>query len=143
MVPYLSTGLNPLSKNERAQTERTLQDLETIISGGNSDTEENEKLTLVTKMFMAKPSAAMTDMGAAARGEMYMHALYDLPAWAIGEAIKRWYRGDVDGVSLEDFRWAPDSAVLRRIAATILLPYQKNIETIRQLLDAKPLDELM
>lgn len=120
-----------------------LVDLEALISEGNIETEETEKLMLVTKMFMAKPSAGMSDLGAAARGESYMMALYDLPSWCIAEAIKLWYRGDVPGFTLEDFKWAPDSAVLRRVASNILEPYKKNINEIKRVLLAKPLDEIL
>jgi hypothetical protein len=145
-IPYLSSGLHPLSENERDAAQLMLAELNELTSDGgekNNEIEEQEKLTLVVKLFLAKPSAAMTDMGAAARGEAYMLALYDLPAWAIAEAIKRWHRGDVDGFSIDEFKWAPDSAVLRRVAFDVMEPYRDNAKTIQRVLDARPLEEVL
>ena len=143
MVPYLSSGLTPLSDVERAAAEQIVADCEALIAAPSSDDEDVEKLTLLTKMFMAKPSAGMSDLGAASRGESYMVALDDLPAWAIAEAIKLWYRGDVQGFTVDDFKWTPDSAVLRKIAKGLIEPYRENIKTVQRLLEAKPLEEVL
>lgn len=142
-ISYLSAGLTPLSETEVGIAKSALANLETVLEAADDDAEDTEKMTMLTKMFMAKPSAGMTALGAAARGESYVTALYDLPAWAIEDAINRWYRGAVDGVPYEDFKWAPDTAMLRRIALSLLQPYRENAKTIRALLAAKPLAEVL
>lgn len=142
-ISYLSAGLTPLSESEVGIAKAALANIETVLEAADDEAEDDEKLALLTALFIAKPSAGMTELGAAARGKSYMIALYDLPAWAVEDAITRWYRGAVDGVPSEDFKWAPDTAMLRRIAVGLLEPYRENAKTIRLLLEAKPLAEVL
>jgi len=132
-----------LTTSERSAVEIQLKDLQTLVSGYGDEFEEQQKQTILTKLFLAKPSGPMTEIGAASRAESYMMALEDIPAWAIEAAIKRWHRGDVPGISLDEFKWAPDSAVLRKIAANMLEPYYENIRIIERVLLARPLDEVL
>jgi len=131
-----------LTESERKVAITALNDLNAITTACDDEVEDADKLTLLTKLFLAKPSAAMTGFGTAARGESYMIALEGLPVWAIEDAIKRWYRGDVSGTPQEDFKWAPDSAVLRRIANDVMQPYRDRAKDVQRVLDAKPLDEV-
>lgn len=138
---YLSEGLTPLSESEIVAARQRLADIEAIVEPANDDAEDAQKLSMLTELFISKPSAAMTATGAAVRGRSYMMALDDLPAWAIADAIKRWHRGEVDGIPREDLKWAPDTWALRQIASSLLEPYRAADQTIRALLQARPLAE--
>jgi hypothetical protein len=126
-----------------ATVENQLKDLQTLVSGYGDVFEDEQKQTILTKLFLAKPSSPMTEMGAASRAESYMMALEDIPAWAVDEAIKKWHRGEISNVSEDDLKWAPDSAVLRRIAVGMLAPYHDAIVEIERVLLAKPLEEVL
>lgn len=79
---------------------------------------EAATLVIVTKMLLALASQRTSETGAEAKGEAYMAALEDLPAWAVDEAVRGWYRGTskvLDVKQPHDFRWAPAPAVLRRL----------------------------
>lgn len=142
-TPYLPSGLTALSQSESSLVENQLKDLRTLVSGYGDVFEDEQKQTMLTKMFLAKPSGPMTEIGAASRAESYMQALDDIPAWAVEDAIKRWHRGGISGVSADDFKWAPDSAVLRKLAIDALMPYRENIWEIERILAAKSLDEVL
>lgn len=102
---------------------------------------QNQMLIALTRMMMALPSAAQTELGAEARGEAYMDALDDLPPWAIEAAIRRWNRGDC-GTSNQnkayDYRWCPAPAELRRIAYLEMHRVKGRANDLQALLDAAP-----
>lgn len=141
--PYLPSGLQPMTEAEISAAKSQAGDIEILVAPSNSVDEEKEKLAALTKMFLAKPSAGITDLGAASRAESYMMALDDIPSWAILDAIKKWHRGDVKGVSEEDLRWAPDTAVLRRIALDQMKPYLERAHELKLVIESKPLDEVL
>jgi hypothetical protein len=101
------------------------------------------KLVFVTKMMMALASAKMSEAGAQAHGEAYLFALGDVPAWAVGDSIGRWYKGSAKDVDESDYKWAPAPAVLLRVANDVLEPYRDTAIKIKRLLDVRPLDEIL
>jgi hypothetical protein len=69
---------------------------------------------LIAKLILAKPARAGGPETTEARQEAYDIALDDVPHWAVQQAIRKWYRGEC-GAGY-DYRWAPDSADLRKLA---------------------------
>lgn len=127
-------------ENELVQSQ--LRDLQTLVNDAG-ESEDQTKQALLAQLFLAKPRAAGSELGAAARAESYLYALDGIPAWAVEDAIRLWHRGDIPGFSLDDFKWAPDSAALRKIAVDILAPYRERISTIELVLSATTLEEAL
>lgn len=154
-VPVLNRGFGPMTALERDWVTARLADVERALSptdGGvwmrhDEDliamTQEEVKLIFVTKLLLSKPSAAMTEDGAAARGEAYMFALAAVTAWSVDLAIRGWHAGTTAGVdNRADFKWAPDTAVLRRAALDEMRALQALRDGLVAMRDAKPLDEV-
>lgn len=105
--------------------------------------QEETKLLLVTDLMRSKPTAAMSEEGAAARGESYMFALEDVAVWALDLAIRGWHGGKTEGIKeRDDFKWAPDSSVLRRAARLEMEPLYRLCERLIAARDAKPIAEI-
>src|SRR5437588_4700696 len=60
----------------------------------NSGKVEEAMLVIITKMMMVLPSMTQNELSAEARGEAFMEALDDIPAWSVHSAIRRWNRSD-------------------------------------------------
>jgi hypothetical protein len=101
---------------------------------------------LIAKLVLAKPSQAGGAETVEARMETYHVALDDVPTWAVAVAIRKWHRGQCDqlfprnGSSVEqhDYRWAPESAALRKIALRETNLVTEQISKIDRLLEAVP-----
>lgn len=100
---------------------------------------EAAMLVIVTKMLLALASQRTSETGAEAKGEAYMAALDDVPAWAVDEAVRGWYRGTSHQEPRQphDFRWAPAPAVLRRLAQIELFKVKGRAIALTQLLNAE------
>ena len=98
----------------------------------------------LTKMMLTLPSTSQNEISVEARGEAYLIALDDLPAWAAEAAIRRWYRGEC-GVNQQgkpyDYHWCPAPAELRHIASVDAHRIGRRIHILKQLLLAEPLRE--
>ena len=140
-IYYLTSGLPQLSPAEKLEIENQVAEIEALVAPGNDD--EQAKLVLVTNMILALASGQTSELGAQSRGEAYMFALGSVPAWAVDEAIKKWYTGKVYDVPEGDYKWSPSPAVLLRAANDIIAPYRDTAEKLRRLIDAKPLDEVL
>ncbi len=92
---------------------------------------------------MALGGAQMSELGAQSKGEAYLFAVADMPAWAVKSAIDKWYCGSVKGIDEQEFKWAPSPAVLLRAARDVIEPYAEAAEKLGRLLEAKPLDEVL
>ena len=154
-VPVLNEAIAPLTPDQRSWLEARIAEIERLLdpSAGTilmavrdeavAVSQEEAKLVLVTKMLMAKPSAQMTEEVAAARGEAFMHALADVPAWSVDKAIRGWHAGTTAGVENRgDFTWAPDCAVLRRAALDETKPLSELLADLVAVRDAKRLGEI-
>lgn len=110
----------------------------------NDQKAEENTLVAVTKMMMVLPSTAQNEFSAEARGEAFMAALEDLPAWAVQAAIRRWYRGDCgqnDKGQPYDYHWCPAPAELRQISQREMYRLKGRAEDLEKLLRAEPLIE--
>jgi hypothetical protein len=98
---------------------------------------------LVAKLMLAKPSRAAGPETAEARMEAYQMALDDIPSWAVALAIRNWHRGECHKWSEDtpDYRWAPESADLRRFALREMRNVKDRIGSIDKVLSAEQYDE--
>jgi hypothetical protein len=102
---------------------------------------EAATLVIVTKMLLALAGQRTSETGAEAKGEAYMAALDDIPAWAVDEAVRGWYRGSsrqLDPRQPHDFRYAPAPAVLRRLAKIEAFKVKGRAIALQALIDAEP-----
>jgi hypothetical protein len=102
---------------------------------------EQDTLVAVTKMMVALPSMTQNELSAEVRGEAFMTALDDVPAWAVRAAVRRWYRGEC-GKNAKgeayDCHWCPAPAELRCIALAEMRPLNERLHAIEALLRAEP-----
>ena len=91
----------------------------------------------IAKLMLAKPSRVGGPETTEARGETYVIALDDVPTWAVEAAIRKWHRGEHDRhPQTFDYRWAPESADLRKLALREVSGVRKRILTIENILGA-------
>jgi len=135
-----------LKAEEREEVIRHVTDLCALCQqtpAHNAQDEENTLLA-VTKMMLVLPSTTQNEVSVEARGEAFMDALEDVPAWAVRSAIRRWNRGDCglnDQGRPYDYHWCPAPAELRRIAWADMYRIKGRVDTLERLLRAEPLIE--
>lgn len=100
-----------------------------------------DRLAVLSKFLLSKPMANAGEQAARARGESYMLALDDIPAWAIAEVARRWHRGECGGDYNYDY--APNTAVLRQLCLDVLRPIRDAKAHAEALLNAKPIEDAM
>ena len=91
---------------------------------------------LIAKLILAKPARNGSPEATEARVEAYEMALDDVPWWAVAIAIRKWHRGDWGNGF--DYRWAPESADLRRLALREAQKLSQRIIDVDQVLKAVP-----
>jgi hypothetical protein len=91
---------------------------------------------LIAKLMLAKPSRAGGPEAAEARAEAYEIALEDVPWWAVSIAIRKWHRGHCG--SEYDYKWAPESADLRKLAMREIKEPHARVLAINRVLTAAP-----
>jgi len=136
---YLSHGLDPLTQTEIDNINFHIKLIEARLEPGD----EREKLTMVAAMLVTFPGERMDETTVRARNHAYNMAVFDMPVWAVREAIRKWIRGKVSGIPLTEFKWAPWPAVLRKIAEDEVRPYQEALDNMRWVLEAKPLQDTL
>lgn len=98
-----------------------------------------QALVIVSKMLKALSGQRLDESASEAAAEAYMAAIEDIPVWAIGEAMRRWYRGACGDAY--NYRWRPQPAELHKIAEGIALDVGRRLMTLSGLLDAQPVKE--
>jgi hypothetical protein len=113
----------------------------------NNDNCAKRTFGLVAKLILAKPSRTSGPETTEARVETYNIALDDVPTWALAAAIRKWHRGQCDRsfeyrggecVVAYDYRWAPESADLRKIALRETNELHCRVTTIDHIIAAVP-----
>lgn len=96
----------------------------------------------VGKMLLVYAKGPQSEAQTDAKMEAYMDLLMDLPFWAVDEAIRRWRHRNAGlaGITTEEYRWAPDPAVLASIAGRIATAPAGRAVQLRRLLSAVPYD---
>lgn len=133
-----------ISDEERTQTERHLSQIELAINPNNPDPETcwKARLSVLTKMLLAYSVGSSSDQASEARAEAYLEALNDMPPWAIGEAVKRWHRGNCNNLGFSpNYSFAPPPAHLRAICKRELEEYEALAARLTRLLAAIPISE--
>lgn len=95
-----------------------------------------ETFKLIMKLLLVAPGRAGGPEMTEAQHEAYDDALEDLPYWAVGLAIRRWHRGQCGDE--HDYRWAPQPAILRKIALAEAWRVREQIKLIDRLLSVVP-----
>jgi FAD/FMN-containing dehydrogenase len=145
-IPTLPANLI-LNETQHDEIARHVSDLKALCgpSAAESIKVEAEILVVVTKLMLVLPAPKQNEISAEARGEAYMAALDDLPAWAVSSAVRQWYRGSC-GLNEQrnsyDYHWCPAPAELRSIARRELWKIEGRIAALDKLLRAEPLLEL-
>jgi hypothetical protein len=135
-----------LTSRHRDELDRHLFDLQGLLqqTPAHSQQHEEQVLALMTKIMMVLPAPAQNELSVVARGEAYLMALEDIPAWAVRAAVRGWYRGDC-GLSERgtpyDYHWCPAPAELRRVAWARTLPVRERIHILERLVSTEPLNE--
>lgn len=141
-VPTLPAN-SILTTAEREELERHAKQLDSLCqrTPANDPHAEQETLVAVTKMMLVLPSTTQSELSAEVRGEAFMVALDDLPAWAVQAAIRSWYRrecGKNDKGEPYDYHWCPAPAELRCIALAEMRWVNERANTTQTLLRAEP-----
>lgn len=135
-----------LSQVERGAIEDHVAGLERLLdlTPERSADIEAELLVLIVDILSAKGGAKNTEKTAEAKAKTYVDALDDVPIWAVRAAWRRWNRGeggeDEEGRSY-NYSFAPDSAVLRRLARQEMWKVKGRSRELVRLLGAQALIE--
>jgi len=129
-----------LTADERACLDGRRRELRAALRRvpATDESEAKAVLVAVTKMLLALSAGSMNERVAEAKGEAYLGALDDIPAWCVVEAIRRWNRGDCGA---HNYDFAPSPAVLRGIAEGVKLVADGQIAALTRLLAAEPVRE--
>lgn len=106
---------------------------------------DEAKLALVTKILTGSASAQMSDVAVDSRFDLYEHALSDVPAWAVAEAIVMWAKGECPRDVEENprFAFAPTPATLRKLAKLAMKPYEESVVLLEKVVLAETMDDAM
>lgn len=137
---YLSGG-STLTPSQRDEAEAAKRELTAAITALDDEKTRKARFAIITDLLLSKPIAgASADVGRA-RGGAYVQALDDVPPWAIAAVVRKWRRGECGDE--RNYTWAPDEALLRKLALDELTPLRDALVHIGGLLTAIPLDEVM
>lgn len=114
--PTIPKSLMP-SPKERSSIEERIAWLDRLISGETGrdhDKSAAERAKALSKLLMVYANQ-MGEDEATAHAEAYRMALDDVPVWAVREAVRRWFRGEIGGSTAR--RGFPPPAPLLRDCA--------------------------
>lgn len=135
---YLPAGLT-LTPEQKLSAENRKTMLAEVL--GVDRAQKKPRLGLIAKMLLTYPiTNGNSEASGAARAEAYLDALDDIPPWILDKAIRGWNRGEVGE---HNYSFAPGPAVLRGVCKRLLAPYQRQLDEVTALLDAKPLADLL
>jgi hypothetical protein len=98
---------------------------------------EKRALQAIGKVVGFYATGQLNESQAAVKCEVYLSTLNDLPAWAVEEAVNRWFRGECgEG---HNYSFAPSPAVLREIASFVARVAAGQLILFRRILNAKAL----
>lgn len=133
---YLPAGLI-LTTEQRGAIETKCAHIQQALDATG---QHKEKLAMVAKLLLSYPMAGAGEMAGQSRAEAFTAALDDVPAWVVADAVRKWHRGECGEFN---YQFAPAPAVLRSACLKIIEPVRRSLDALRDLLDAKPLLELM
>jgi hypothetical protein len=120
-----------LTEPERGMLERRITQLQRVQGAGDPS-----RITAEIGKLMAFYATGRTnEQQMAVKIAIYVEALQDMPDWAVAEAVRRWFRGDIEGANTE---FAPSPALLRRAAEMCAAVPAGQAVMLRRLLRAEP-----
>lgn len=152
--PVLASGQAALDQAQRDDVDRRLADFAVVLAperhrieidgpSGPVEVDPDEaKVIFVTRFLLSLSAQRMTDEQAAARGESYLWALRDVPAWSVEAAMRRWWDGAVPGIAVDDFKWVPSAHDFRRAVDAVLAPWRRCAMMLRAVRDAVPFESV-
>lgn len=137
MVWVLPTS-SILDRDQKSHIEHHMQALQRTLTLTPTDDPKCAEVTMiaVSKMALVLAGRENGEYAAEARGEAYMDALDDVPAWAVQEAIRKWYRAEHG--ARHDYKWQPDPATLRELAQIEVLRVRGTVRRLGNLVAAEP-----
>jgi hypothetical protein len=126
-----------LTDDWRKVAEKIVGEIEGELHPAPAAVERGRKFKHVSKMLMVAPSADRSEESTVAKVSAYIDdALNDVPAWAVGEAVRRWHRAECGAEFTYTF--APAPGVLRTIALRELEPAKLALRKLNLVLSAAP-----
>lgn len=92
-------------------------------------------LIIISKMLKVLAGSKKHESESEMKAEAYAVAIEDIPCWAIGAAVRGWYRGAY-GLK-HDYAWPPAPAVLRQLALSEASQIRGRAIVLRNLLNAE------
>jgi hypothetical protein len=141
-VPTLPASMT-LSNDQRDEIAIHIMELRQLCRQTPLEDPEAEQAVLraLSAMFVTVSSQTQNDIGAEARGELYLVTLEDIPLWAATAAIRRWCRGDCADLAAAgqpfNFPFCPSPANLRRVAYHEMMRVEGRADQLQELLDAE------
>jgi hypothetical protein len=130
-----------LTPTQRAEAEQVQRELTAATTARDDEATRKGRFAIITDLLLSKPiPGASTEVGRA-RGGAYRDALDDVPPWAIAAVVRKWRRGECG--EDRNYTWAPDEALLRKLALAELAPLRAALDHVSGLLAATSLDEAM
>jgi hypothetical protein len=120
------------SSGQRDAIESRCQQLERMAVAGP----EKRALKAIAKLVGFYATSGLSESQAAVKGEVFLSVVNDLPAWAVEEAVERWFRGQCGN---RNYDFAPSPAVLRETAEDITRIAAGQLVILRRILNAKAL----
>lgn len=120
---------------QRAAIERRCEQLERMAVAGP----EKRALMSLGRLVGFYATNGLSEAQATVKTEVYMRAVNDLPAWAIDEAVDRWFRGEAGE---RNYEFAPSPATLREIAQGVARIAAGQLVLMRRILNARPIGEI-
>jgi hypothetical protein len=132
--PEIPSRLMPTG-GQRAAIEQRCGQLERMAVAGP----EKHALNSLGRLVGFYATGNLSESQAAVKAEVYMRAVNDLPAWAIDEAVDRWFRGECGE---RNYEFAPSPAALREIAQGVARIAAGQLVLLRRILNAKAVPEI-
>lgn len=132
-------GGSNLTSSQRAEAERKAAEL-TLALSAEGEANYKARAVILMRVIRAGGGAALTELAAEAKALAYRDAVDDMPAWAIGEAARRWNRGECGD---HNYNFPPAPAVLRQIVEAVLAPYRITLDKVETILNAVTLERAM
>ena len=132
--PELPSRLMPTG-GQRVAIEERCEQLERMAVAGP----EKRALMSLGRLVGFYATGGLSEQQATVKAEVYMRAVNDLPAWAVDEAVDRWFRGEA---GQRNYDFAPSPATLREVAQGVASIAAGQLVMMRRILNAKPIDEI-
>lgn len=133
VVPAVQRSLSP-SISMQAAIEKRTGELAAALVAFDTDT----LAANVSDMLLGFIVQGLGDSGHEGRARSYMMALDDLPAWAVGDACRRWLRHEAGE---HNYAFPPTPPILRDLAVTAKVRVEGQLRSLNKLLEAHVVDD--